>query len=85
MEEVSGVDVIDGYNDTALMYRSGRTDGKSIDELSYLLTYKPPPQMSIRKIVVMMDGHLWYVKKKERKEYIGNYIGNYIGITQRIT
>ena len=45
--EVSGVDVIYNYNDyTALMVSSGRTDGKSSDKLSYLLTYKPPAEVN---------------------------------------
>ena len=44
--EVSGVDVIDNNNSTALMYSSSRTDGKSSDKLSYLLTYKPPADVN---------------------------------------
>ena len=50
MGDVSTVDVI--YNRTALMVSSGKTDGKPIDKVSYLLTCKP--QMSTRKI--LMDG-----------------------------
>ena len=44
--EVSGVDVIDDNNCTALIDSSGRTDGKSSDKLSYLLTYKPPAEVN---------------------------------------
>ena len=43
--EVKGVDVINN-NSTALMDSSSRTDGKSSDKLSYLLTYKPPAEVN---------------------------------------